>query len=140
MSEILFARSSCGLLRRFRDKFLTTNNIAQNNSMLLPKAKFLSKIEQLLKQLNLFLLDLKMDYIDVDISEIEHDSNPRKQRILKDFAIYYNIESIISFYYIYQTIKLAVQFNIVFILSEDKVLVLKSVMYTLKHVVGNISV
>ena len=43
-------------------------------------------------------------------------------------------------YYIYQTIKVAVQFNIVFILSEDKVLVPKSVMYTLKNVVGNISV
>ena len=50
-----------------------------------------------------------------------------------------NIESIFSSY-IYQTpLKLAVQFNIVFIHSEDKV-VLKNVMYTLKNVVGNISV
>jgi hypothetical protein len=52
----------------------------------LPKAKFLSRVERCLRQLNLYVLDMKLEF-DGDIYEIEEDCSPKKQKILKDFGV-----------------------------------------------------
>jgi hypothetical protein len=63
-----------------RDKFLNKDNTV------LPKAKFLSGVERCLKQLNLYVLDMELEF-DGDINEIDKDCSPKKQKILKDFGV-----------------------------------------------------